>query len=327
MSNSKENVDNHVYRWLMFYPDTLKFFLAALRYYHSRLEEEIRQLQSDALYKELFDEKTLESSEISIEAKKFSRVIKRFEKVINENPNATDYDLEMTHGDIRILKSVGSLYINNLEKRRAELTNNSKLSTVAIQTIDTKLSQLREKVTQGVFETATPWPLLIEDAENFPTIEIPDRQEVKETVIAAPVQIISTIELLDSQLRDRCLDLFHNFSESDQPHRFDTVVTEATRILEDRIRKRSKVKKNISGLKLMSYSFGGENPRLILSDDPAEQDAAHQMFRGVFGLIRNPYHHKIIDSLGRERVLQILGMIDYLIFLTESTKINEKQIE
>jgi hypothetical protein len=38
----------------------------------------------------------------------------------------------------------------------------------------------------------------------------------------------------------------------------------------------------------------------------------------VFGFIRNHVHHNLVENLLPDRVLQIVGMIDYLIFLVEN---------
>jgi hypothetical protein len=37
----------------------------------------------------------------------------------------------------------------------------------------------------------------------------------------------------------------------------------------------------------------------------------------VFGFIRNQAHHRLIENLSPERVLQIVALIDYLIFTAQ----------
>ena len=51
----------------------------------------------------------------------------------------------------------------------------------------------------------------------------------------------------------------------------------------------------------------------------AEQEAAHLLFRGVFGLLRNPSHHRLLGAIDRQRVIQLLGWLDYLLHLIESS--------
>jgi hypothetical protein len=52
----------------------------------------------------------------------------------------------------------------------------------------------------------------------------------------------------------------------------------------------------------------------------AEQKAVLLFFKGVFGPIRNPSHHKLLGNLSPERTIQILGMIDYAIHLVETAE-------
>jgi uncharacterized protein (TIGR02391 family) len=112
--------------------------------------------------------------------------------------------------------------------------------------------------------------------------------------------------------------LFRQFEASAQADRHDTVVTEATRILEDRLRKLTGTTDGATGAELATRAFAGNAPALRVSDIEAEQQAAHLLYRGVFGFIRNNVHHKLRPDLASERVLQILGLIDYLIFLANT---------
>ncbi len=65
---------------------------------------------------------------------------------------------------------------------------------------------------------------------------------------------------------------------------------------------------------------------LIVSDIPAEQDAAHLLFRGIFGLLRNVPHHRLLGELQPERVLQVLGTLDYCLAVAQgaSGSVEEK---
>lgn len=49
-----------------------------------------------------------------------------------------------------------------------------------------------------------------------------------------------------------------------------------------------------------------------------EQEAAHLLYRGVFGFVRNSGHHRLLGPLQPERVLQFVGMVDYLISVAEA---------
>ena len=58
----------------------------------------------------------------------------------------------------------------------------------------------------------------------------------KQITYGTPV-MVGKIDILDGPLNTRCLDLFGMFNQESQEDRFDTVVMEATKILEDRLRK------------------------------------------------------------------------------------------
>jgi hypothetical protein len=100
----------------------------------------------------------------------------------------------------------------------------------------------------------------------------------------------------------------------------DTVIREATIILENRIRNLSNAPNSKFGVDLASFAFGGQNPQIRISELTAEQEAAHLLYRGIFGFIRNSSHHNLIINFDSNRVLQIIAFIDYLIYLAENAK-------
>jgi hypothetical protein len=186
-----------------------------------------------------------------------------------------------------------------------------------LKAVDQRISYFEEKTKIGVFQNATPQPLFVSELEpKEDSIEQPISVEL-ETKRPRPV-LIDSIEILDPELRSRCLDLFQRFKQDGQHERLDTVVTEATRILENKLRSISGAPAECVGVELATYAFGGKTPKLSVSKVLAEQESIHLLFRGVFGFIRNHVHHQLVENLLPERVLQIVGMIDYLIFLAEN---------
>ncbi|MEW6658065.1 MAG: TIGR02391 family protein [Thermodesulfobacteriota bacterium] len=170
----------------------------------------------------------------------------------------------------------------------------------------------------GIFRNASPYPLVVSqlpEIEGGEQVMVTGTPMIQSDVRPRPI-IIGSIEILDKELRQRCLDLFAQFREGGQHDRLDTVVNEATRILEDRLRFLSSASATCTGVDLAKHAFG-QPPALIVSDVAAEQEAAHLLFRGVFGFIRNAVHHRLIETLQPERVLQIVGMVDYLLFVAE----------
>lgn len=184
--------------------------------------------------------------------------------------------------------------------------------------MDQKISYFEEKTKLGVFQNATPQALFVNAPEPKESSVEKSTSADLETKRPRPI-LIDFIEILDPELRSRCLDLFQSFKQDGQHERLDTIVTEATRIFENKLRSISGAPADCVGVDLATYAFGGKTPKLIISEVTAEQEAVHLMFRGVFGFIRNHVHHQLVENLLPERVLQIVGMIDYLIFLIQNS--------
>lgn len=107
--------------------------------------------------------------------------------------------------------------------------------------------------------------------------------------------VVESIEIRDSELRRRCLDLFDQFQQDGQHDRLDTVITEATRILDDRLQVLSNAPAGLPGNKLAEFAFHASKARLVVSDQYAEQEAVHLLYRGSLGSFETAL---IIDCLG-----------------------------
>lgn len=225
----------------------------------------------------------------------------------------------ISHGIIRFFKSVGLLYLAHLRNRRDAVAQRPRMSAQVLGVVDQRLAQLTGNLSAGVFGVATPVELMAvaEMVSATGAVIIEDRSS------ALPVRrpiVVSTIEILDPDLQARCLDLFEQFRVDGKMDRLDTVITEATRILEDRLRRVSRAPADCTGVDLAQFVFGASPLRLLVSQVDAEQQAVHLLFRGVFGFIRNAVHHRLVGQLQPERVLQIVGMIDYLLSVIQGAQ-------
>ena len=315
-TDESEVPDHHVYRDVTFYPHTVRFFVAALKHYAGRLKADLDALEDEPELRDvLLQQSRSGESKIERERGLISRFIQMFEQHLTERPDAPDYEITISRGNARLLKSICELYIEHLRQQRDLIANRPTTSLVTLQQIDTRVTELSEKLHGGIFKSAEPWPLSIQIAAD--TFDRDAPRQLPSRTEPMP-RIVSTIEIVDSQLRERCLDLFNTFSANEQPHRYDTVIQEATRILEERLRALSHAGIDQFGADLATFAFKPAAPKLILGETPAEKEAVHQLYRGVFGFIRNPFHHRLIDDLRQERVVQLLGLIDYLIYLAET---------
>ncbi len=311
--------DSHVYHSVGLSADGLQLFINALRYYADRLESDITALGLDPLLAGVVDEKALRSFQITSEIKELRTFADRFQKMVQGAEDWGDAETSISHGLVRRLKAVAQLYLSELEARRDAIASARTLTALGLEALDTRLTQWREKLEMGVFKSADPLPLVISAPAALPSqatvaTPVPSPSLAAPATAQAPAPV--TIGILDPELRERCLDLFNVFDETNQTHRFDTVISEATRILEDRVRKRAGLGVDLIGMDLMSAAFGTTPPKLQMSSVDNEQKAAHLLFRGAVGFIRNPVQHQLLSQLHRDRVLQILGYIDYLLYLT-----------
>lgn len=320
----QEPSDWHSYT-LLLSKTTLIFLAASLDYYVDLLEKENSAILEDAHLLAFLGTDTDDDAEIDGgigQARALSDLLK---EKLQEGGSQYRVFLSLSHKTVRYLKSTGLLYLGFLKQRRNECSKRPNLSKRLLARLDREITSKEELLTSdGVFANATGIPLLVDQSLASSDIDSADDSESNSVVRArrpSPI-IVESIELLDEELRDRCIDLYAQFRDTGQPERFDTVVTEATRILENRLREVTSLEG--AGMDLASRAFG-RDPLLRVSHIAAEQEGAHALFRGVFGFVRNRVHHRLHPDMAPERVMQILGIIDYLLFLIGASERAERQ--
>lgn len=318
-----EPPDQHVYTLVSFNQDTFEFYLAAVRFYESLLHRDLETVKSDVDLRSILGEEALDSYPFAKELRHVGRIRTWFEEHMAKAGNSSwGYDVPISHGWVRLIKSVSILYLDHLRGRRDAIASRETTSMSMLEALDQQLARFAEKTELGVFRNATLHRLLI---NQLPKGTVGQAAPTPAALLPAvnpgprPV-VLGSIEIRDPELRKRCLDLFAQFREDGQHNRLDTVVNEATRILEDRLRALSGASQTCVGVGLAEYAFGPKSPRLIVSDVGPEQEAAHLLYRGVFGFVRNSVHHRLVHDLQPERVLQIVGMVDYLISVAEAAR-------
>jgi hypothetical protein len=297
----------------------MKFYLEGVKFYEKLLEKDVATLKGDQHFAPIFDDEVLESLTLNRELNRTRRVRKWIEDHIGRAPDGWMHDINVSHETVRFLKSTSLLYLRQLKERRNVMASKANFSRYALEALDTRISELEEKATVGVFREATPIRLLADQAAPPECSSAVDGEPALMSVSRPRPVVIDSIELLDPELRGRCLDLFAAFRSDGNTERLDTVLSEASRILENRIRRVAGLPSECIGLDLAARAFAGQTAILRISGIPNEQDAAHLLFRGVFGFIRNHVQHQLVGGLLPERVLQVLGLIDYLLFLVEGS--------
>ena len=322
--------DRHIYNWVLLYRESVLFFIKALKFYESIIDKELSDVDEDEHLKELLTDDVKREFRLEKGVNQAQRTREWLEREIAKGEESDfHYDINMSHGSVRYIKSVCTLYIKFLYTRRNLFSERPNVSANTLEAVDTQITRLEEILNSGVFASASPVPLLVDQLDEQNKYEEQEVEVKHEAITFArrpkPV-FIESIEILDSELKGRCLDLFNHFEEVSQPERHDTVVTEATRILENRLRILTKTTGGETGAELAAKAFAGKTPMFKISNIQAEQDAAHLLFRGAFGYIRNRAHHKLLADIPPERVLQILGFIDYLISVAESAIHNGERL-
>jgi hypothetical protein len=113
----------------------------------------------------------------------------------------------------------------------------------------------------------------------------------------------------DDVLRSRCADLLTAQSN------FDRVVNQATLVLEDRIRRRVRDTKALTGVQLVNEYLKVRPPdsTLVFSDDENEQRGTVDIIRGVMHSMRNETHHRLVERYDRNDALVVCSFIDRLL--------------
>lgn len=327
MENSKlEPPDHHVYSLVMFYRHTVEFFVSAVRFYEELLKNEASLVEKDEHLKNFLTQDIRREFGLGRALDEATRIRQWLEQPLIDNPDRFDVDLNVSHKSVRYIKSVGLLYLGFLKQRRNILSAQPNVTENLISAIDRQITVQEEAFNnQGVFKNTSLIPLLADQTYSPSNDSIAPNEITSFAKATRPrPQVIKTIEILDAELRERCLDLFNQFEETGQPERHDTVVAEATRILENRLRLLTKSTDGAAALKLVTRAFDSESPMLKISEVKGEQEGAELLFRGVFGFIRNQYQHKLLSDVTPERVLQILGLTDFLISIINSASQNKE---
>jgi uncharacterized protein (TIGR02391 family) len=120
----------------------------------------------------------------------------------------------------------------------------------------------------------------------------------------------------DQDLRARCQDILLASSNFDRP------VSQATLVLEDRIRKKAQPTQKLVGESLVGYAFNEDLSKTVLrvaSNDSDDQRGFTQILRGIVPAFRNKTHHHIITSFSREEAMRVCGFIDVLLRVVDSS--------
>jgi len=279
--------------------------------------------------------------ESALEHSPYGRLVKRIDDMvawIEERLSAgSSFPILATgvsFGSLRLLKAGGLFAVQILERKRQDaLSHHGSIPKAILAAIDEKIAQQRDMLEQGVFSGLDAAHIFFDVTE-----ALTERRPLAAQSTGAessrseqPPRVLPTylesIPILDTVLRDRCmpliaaLDSVTGRSGADTATRLDTVVREMSVVLEDRIRTLANLQgQQLSGAELMSRAVAGNGAILRFADHSGAQEAAHLLYRGYSGFVRNEVMHALVPGYTRERVIQLLGLVDYLLFLLSRAK-------
>jgi uncharacterized protein (TIGR02391 family) len=113
-------------------------------------------------------------------------------------------------------------------------------------------------------------------------------------------------DALHPRITDKCSALYG-------AGEFDSAVFSAFRAVEEHLRQRLGAAATDLGVMLVSTAFGQKDPRLFVSDVPAEQESIHALFRGAIGAFKNPLSHRSVGHSDPARVFELLALASLLL--------------
>lgn len=230
----------------------------------------------------------------------------------------TIIDPKPSYGALRLLKAGGILEAIVLEQSREDFINRTpRAARKIVELIDDKIRIVKNVTETGALNGLSPAQVFLDTDDMVGVRELAELKAIDQA--GAPTRNIviesNDLPILDEDLRTRCLGILRDIVRQGDETRLDTVVREMSAVLENRIRDVAGITEKLSGLALATAAFAGGSPKLIFSADAAVQEAAHLLFRGFIGFYRNETMHRLVKTFTRDRVYQLLGYVDELLFL------------
>ena len=102
--------------------------------------------------------------------------------------------------------------------------------------------------------------------------------------------------------------------------RYDDAIRNAFIAVEEEIRARISGAPDDLGVELVTKAMNPSSPQLVFSGVKAEQEAAHLLYRGAIGYIKNPLSHRFLDTTDPGRTFELLAFASLLLrMLDEAT--------
>lgn len=303
------------------------FWVTTYKEFHEGLKSIVQELEK---YSGLAESLELESSPYEKEIKRLKDMIDWGEKRLGAEASQSLREITVngvSYGSLRYLKAGMLFRVSQLFQKKSEVLKKAKTVPRSIlQTFDERIQQLLNLAEMGKLNGLKPADVFFdiissgeqpnEDLKILPQIPPPINQG---TSFEVPI--------IDPVLRKRCLSILDALEEGGASDQYDTIIREMSVILEDRVRELSGYTGKLSGVQFFGETMGKLPPKIKFSDDKDIQESAHLLFRGYSGFVRNKVMHGLVSSYTRERVLQLMGMVDYLLFILSNAETTKGKAE
>ncbi len=306
--------DGTLYTFFHLGADSYRLLLIGVDWYEVQLTAGTNLVTSNPTLKALFDKDAMNDGAIGEELRRV-RIVRHYLKDIPPlTHDVTITICNITYQTLRYFKALIGLGLELVTAERNRISSNTDCGPGVAFALDAKINAARERAGVGIFAEMTPLPLLFHPGTSEPSSPM----RLVQSSAAAFRVMADRLEFRDPELSKHCLDQLQRFSETGEHERLDSVVRDASTLLEVRLRKLSGAPSDTTGWDLISFAFGGSSPRILLSSNPKEHDAGQLLFRGFFGFVRNVVHHHLVDTFDPLRAKEVVGMVDYLLFVLEA---------
>lgn len=147
-------------------------------------------------------------------------------------------------------------------------------------------------------------------ADKFATAEMFSKQAKSLGEAIGESKVITIPTDLDKDLEENCNN--KNYRDT---------IANAFPLIEDRLRKKVGVGREIFGSDLVDYAFGPKNGKLILGVTEAEREGTYFLFKGAFLYLRNPSNHTMEAKDSRNAAIKIMHTADHLLKLIDKAQL------
>jgi uncharacterized protein (TIGR02391 family) len=101
---------------------------------------------------------------------------------------------------------------------------------------------------------------------------------------------------------------------------YDDAILAGLIAVEEEIRARISAEASNVGVSLVTKAMNPKSPRLVFSEVQAEQEAAHALYRGAIGYLKNPRSHRFVGTADPVHAFEVLAFASLLMRLLDGAK-------